>query len=71
MTLWAFGYRFYNPLGDLVYASLHVFDALIIVITFALEVFLKGRERELFGLLIVLRLWRLVKLVGGQKLSSI
>ena len=66
MTLWAFGLRFYNPIGDLAYASLHVFDAIIILTTFALEVFLKGRERELVGLLIVLRLWRLVKLVGGQ-----
>lgn len=27
---------------------------------------MKGRERELASLLIVLRLWRLVKLVGGK-----
>ena len=47
------------------HAGLHLFDSLIIVTTFVLEVILKGRERELAGLLIVLRLWRLVKLVGG------
>jgi len=33
--------------------------------TFILEVILRGKERELAGLLIILRLWRLVKLVGG------
>lgn len=31
-----------------------------------LEVILRGRERDLAGLLIVLRLWRLVKLVQGM-----
>lgn len=41
---------------------------MIIVTTFVLEVALKGRERELVSLLIVLRLWRLVKLVGGTTL---
>lgn len=33
-----------------------------------LEVILKGKERELAGLLIILRLWRLLKLVGGKTL---
>ena len=66
MTLWAFGVEFYNPFGKVVYARLHLFDAMIIVTTFVLEVVLKGRERELAGLLIILRLWRLIKLVGGK-----
>ncbi|KAF8350795.1 hypothetical protein F5887DRAFT_940932 [Amanita rubescens] len=70
LTLWSFGPRFYNPLGDLPYASLHVFDALIIISTFSLEFLLKGRERELVGLLIALRLWRLVKLVGGVAVGA-
>ena len=30
-----------------------------------MDVVLHGRERELAGLLVLLRLWRLVKLVGG------
>lgn len=34
--------------------------------TFVLEVILRGKERELAGLIVVLRLWRLVKLVGGN-----
>lgn len=45
---------------------LHLFDAIIILTTFVLEFVLKGRELELASLLIVLRLWRLVKLVGGE-----
>lgn len=66
LALWAFGLQYYNPRGPVLHAGLHVFDALIIVTTFILEVVLKGKEREFAGLLIVLRLWRLVKLVGGK-----
>ena len=66
MTLWAFGLRYYNPFGNVSHSALHLFDATIILTTFVLEVVLKGRERELAGLLIILRLWRLVKLVGGR-----
>lgn len=47
------------------YGALHLFDACVVITTFVLEVALKGRERELAGLLVLLRLWRLVKLVGG------
>ncbi|KAJ6496579.1 hypothetical protein C8R47DRAFT_345143 [Mycena vitilis] len=65
ITLWALGPTFYNPWGGVPHATLHLFDVFIIVTTFTLEVVLKGREQELAGLLIVLRLWRLVKLVGG------
>ena len=66
VTIWAMGFGHYNPLGSTPHAGLHLFDGMIIVTTFVLEVILKGRERELAGLLIVLRLWRLVKLVGGK-----
>jgi len=67
ITLWASGARYYQPFGRdaVTHASLHLFDALIILTTFVLEVVLKGREREVAGLLIILRLWRLIKLVGG------
>lgn len=70
VTLWAMGFAYYNPLGPFPHASLHLFDALVIVGTFILEFVLKGRERELAGLLIILRLWRLVKLVGGIAVSA-
>lgn len=66
MTLWAEGPQYYNPFGHITHAALHLFDAAIVVTTFILEVVLKGRERELAGMLIVLRLWRLMKLVGGE-----
>jgi len=65
LTLWSLGARFYNPWGRVPHAVLHLFDAFIIITTFVLEVILKGKEQELAGLLIILRLWRLVKLVGG------
>lgn len=65
LSFFAFGVQFYNPFGPVPHAVLHLFDAFIIVITFILEVVLKGREQELASLLVILRLWRLVKLVGG------
>lgn len=66
IALWTFGVRFYNPFSDVPHSTLHLFDAAIIITTFILEFVLKGRQRELAGLLIILRLWRLVKLVGGN-----
>ncbi|KAJ7632516.1 hypothetical protein FB45DRAFT_744715, partial [Roridomyces roridus] len=65
VTLFAVGPKFYNPFGRIQHASLHLFDAFVIVTTFILEFVLRGKEQELAGLLVVLRLWRLVKLVGG------
>jgi len=65
VTLWALGPKFYNPFGEVLHGGLHLFDAVIILTTFVLEVILRGKERELASLLIILRLWRLVKLVGG------
>lgn len=71
LTLWSLGLEFYNPYGRAPHASLHIFDTIVIVTTFVLEVILRGKERELAGLLIILRLWRLLKLVGGEQLLSI
>ncbi|KAJ8078667.1 hypothetical protein AAF712_001354 [Marasmius tenuissimus] len=70
LTLFTLGPKHYDPLGDTPHAALHLFDALIIIATFVLEVILKGRERELASLLIVLRLWRLIKLVGGVAVGA-
>jgi hypothetical protein len=69
LTLWSLGFEFYIPNGPVLHASLHLFDAVIIVTTFVLEVILRGKERELAGLLVILRLWRLLKLVGGKRLT--
>ncbi|KAH9981257.1 hypothetical protein BGW80DRAFT_1269315 [Lactifluus volemus] len=70
LTLWAFGHEFYNPFGRIPHSVLHLFDAIIILTTFVLEVILRGKERELAGLLITLRLWRLLKLVGGVAVGA-
>ncbi|KAG0197452.1 hypothetical protein BGX28_009060 [Mortierella sp. GBA30] len=43
---------------------LHLVDAVIIITSFTLEIILKGAEQELTNLLIVFRLWRVVKLTG-------
>ena len=67
LSLWAFGLNYVNPLGPIPHATLHIFDALVILTSFTAEVVLRGKEREIAGLLIFLRLWRLVKLVGGEK----
>ncbi|KAG9318790.1 hypothetical protein JVU11DRAFT_891 [Chiua virens] len=64
-ALWAFGLKYYVPFCGFEHAPLHLFDAIIVITTFVLEFVLKGRERELVGLLVILRVWRLVKLVGG------
>lgn len=50
---------------------LHLFDAIVIILTITLEVILKGKERELAGLLVVLRLWRIVKLVSQTSNTSL
>ncbi|KAG5353996.1 Voltage-gated hydrogen channel 1 [Termitomyces sp. J132] len=70
LATWALGPSFYNPFGGVIHAGFHLFDACIIIITFVFEVGLKGRERELAGLLIVFRLWRIVKLVGGVAVGT-
>lgn len=70
LTLWSLGFEFYDPRGRFPHATLHIFDAVIIITTFVLEVVLRGKERELAGLLIILRLWRLLKLVGGVAVGS-
>ncbi|XP_006458211.1 hypothetical protein AGABI2DRAFT_199624 [Agaricus bisporus var. bisporus H97] len=71
LSLFAFGSKFYNPFGGFPLASLHLFDAFVIVTTFVLELTLKGREEEFAALLILLRFWRIVKLVEGKASSTI
>ncbi|KZO92539.1 hypothetical protein CALVIDRAFT_487274 [Calocera viscosa TUFC12733] len=65
LSLWALGWEFYDPIYGVPHAPLHDVDAIVIVGTFILEVVLRGRDRELAGLFILLRFWRIVKLVGG------
>ncbi|CAD6566234.1 MAG: hypothetical protein TREMPRED_002395 [Tremellales sp. Tagirdzhanova-0007] len=68
LDFWAFGPRYFGislKYRAIPHAFLHAFDALVIIGTAVFEIVLRGRERELAGLLVLLRLWRLIKLVGG------
>ncbi|KAG0283068.1 hypothetical protein BGZ96_012554 [Linnemannia gamsii] len=63
LKIFAFGPRYFwigTP-----HWILHLVDAIIIITSFMLEIFLKGAEQELSSLLIVFRLWRVVKLTGS------
>ncbi|KAI8378977.1 hypothetical protein BD560DRAFT_324709 [Blakeslea trispora] len=61
LCLIAFGPGYYWP--GYPHWKLHVFDVLVVSTTFVLEVILKGKEREVAGLLIIFRLWRVVKII--------
>ncbi|KAG9019686.1 hypothetical protein FRB90_011495 [Tulasnella sp. 427] len=66
VAIWAFGVEYYNPFCKVYpHSGFHLFDAVVIIGSFIVEVFLKGRDRELASLIIVFRLWRIVKVVGG------
>ncbi|CAG8687363.1 5063_t:CDS:2, partial [Racocetra fulgida] len=62
LHLFVFGLSYYFKGSNW---HLHLFDATIIITTFFLELFLKGKQREAAGLLIVFRLWRLVKMLSA------
>ncbi|KAI8367012.1 hypothetical protein EDC96DRAFT_442580 [Choanephora cucurbitarum] len=61
LSLVAFGPRYYWP--GYPHWKLHLFDVVVVSTTFVLEVILKGKEREVAGLLIIFRLWRVVKII--------
>ncbi|CEP14111.1 hypothetical protein [Parasitella parasitica] len=67
LCLIAFGPRYYLPGWE--HWKLHVFDAAVVTTTLVLEVGLKGKEREVAGLLIILRLWRVVKIIEAAIVS--
>ncbi|KAF9147377.1 hypothetical protein BG015_011006 [Linnemannia schmuckeri] len=69
LKVYAFGLGYFwtgNPHG-----VLHLADAMIIIISFLLEVFLKGAEQELGALLIIFRLWRIIKLTGTVAIETV
>jgi len=70
VTVWALGPQWFNPFGHIPFSVLHLVDAVIIIATFVLELVLRGAGRELAALLVILRLWRLVKLVGSVAVAS-
>ncbi|ORY72432.1 hypothetical protein BCR35DRAFT_307720 [Leucosporidium creatinivorum] len=63
LALFSFGMKYYKHF-------LHLFDAIVVVVTFVLEVGLHGQEAQIAGLLVLLRLWRLLKLTTAITVSS-
>ncbi|RKP11422.1 hypothetical protein BJ684DRAFT_22011 [Piptocephalis cylindrospora] len=47
----------------------HAMDATVIVVSFALEVALRGAAREIASLLIILRFWRIVRVADAVAVS--
>jgi voltage-gated hydrogen channel 1 len=64
-SLWAFGIDYYLPWSDVKHSTLHLLDAIIIIMNFAV-LFIQGPAQDIFELLVLLRLWRMVKLLGGM-----
>ncbi|KAK3816063.1 MAG: hypothetical protein J3Q66DRAFT_191970 [Benniella sp.] len=62
LKIFAFGPRYFWK--GTRHGVLHLLDAIIILISFLLEIFLHGAAQELTSLLIIFRLWRVVKLTG-------
>ncbi|CAG8511607.1 12926_t:CDS:2 [Acaulospora morrowiae] len=62
LNLFVFGVRYFLT-GS--HWFIHLFDASVVIMTFLLELSLKGKEREVAGLLIVFRFWRLIKVLSS------
>ncbi|KAK7732908.1 hypothetical protein SLS57_000851 [Botryosphaeria dothidea] len=55
-SVWAFGLSYFN-------SWFHIFDALVIIASFVLDLLLRGVEEEVASLVIILRLWRVFKII--------
>ncbi|RMZ39553.1 hypothetical protein AFCA_002329 [Aspergillus flavus] len=56
VTVFSFGKGYFS-------SKFHVFDALVIIVAFGVDVVLHGIEEELGSLIVVLRLWRVFKII--------
>lgn len=61
LTFVSFGPTYYAPGKP--HWIMHNLDAAVVITTFVLDIILKGKEREVAGLLIVFRLWRVIKIM--------
>ncbi|KEQ73419.1 hypothetical protein M436DRAFT_13027, partial [Aureobasidium namibiae CBS 147.97] len=64
-SIWAFGFHFFR-------SKFHCFDATVIIASFVIDVLLRGILEEVASLVIILRLWRVLKImeelsVGAQE----
>ncbi|KAG9248151.1 hypothetical protein BJ878DRAFT_476769 [Calycina marina] len=56
ISIWAFGLRYLN-------APFHILDATVIVAGLAIDIVLHGEDAEVASLVVVLRLWRFLKII--------
>lgn len=71
LAIWAFGWQFYWPASTVYpHPGFHLLDAVVIIGSVIIDLGLKGKDKELASLLIVFRLWRIVKVVGGVKFDA-
>ncbi|KAE8381877.1 hypothetical protein BDV26DRAFT_289078 [Aspergillus bertholletiae] len=56
VTIFSFGKGYFS-------SKFHIFDALVIIVAFGVDVALHGVEEELGSLIVVLRLWRVFKII--------
>ncbi|CAK7211325.1 hypothetical protein SCUCBS95973_001074 [Sporothrix curviconia] len=62
-TLWAFGWELFA-------SWFHCFDAFVILVSFVVDVLAHGVLEEIASLVIVLRLWRVVKIVEEMSVGA-
>ncbi|KAF4446598.1 Voltage-gated hydrogen channel 1 [Fusarium austroafricanum] len=55
-SIWAFGWKYFN-------SWFHCFDAFIVIAGFITDVALRGIIEEVASLIVVMRLWRVVKII--------
>jgi cell division protein FtsB len=48
----------------------HIFDSLVIIVAFVIEIALQGLEEELGSLVVVLRLWRVFQIIEELRSAS-
>lgn len=60
-TVWVFGWKYFH-------SKFHCLDAVVIVVGFVVDVVLKGVLEEIGSLVVVMRLWRVFKII--EELSA-
>ncbi|CAM1510966.1 Fc.00g084790.m01.CDS01 [Cosmosporella sp. VM-42] len=62
-SVWAFGWDYFN-------SWFHCFDAFIVVAGFITDVVLRGIVEEVASLIVVMRLWRVIKIIEELSLGA-
>ncbi|KAM0211916.1 hypothetical protein ACHAQI_005069 [Fusarium lateritium] len=62
-SIWAFGWKYFK-------SWFHCFDAFIVVAGFVTDVLLRGIVEEVASLIVVMRLWRVVKIIEELGLGA-